>query len=74
MKKTLAEKCQSLLEGHLVNEDSRSKVEFTGVLLSHLKQELLQKIFIFLNKSTKKEILKRTGDKLQEPFDEETKP
>ena len=55
----------------IINEDSRPKVEFIGVLLSHLKQELLQKIFIFLNKSTKEEILKRTGDKLQEPFDEE---
>ena len=54
--------------------DNRSKVEFTWVLLSHLKQELLQKIFIFLNKSTKEGILKRTGDKLQEPFNEEIRP
>ena len=28
----------------------------------------------FLNKSTKEEILKRTGDKLQEPFDEKIRP
>ena len=49
-------------------------MEFTGVLLSHLKQELLQKIFIFLNKSTKEEILKRIGDTLQEHFDEEIRP
>ena len=49
-------------------------MQFTGVLLSHLKQELLQKIFIFLNKSTKEEILKRTGDKLQEPFNEKISP
>ena len=49
----------------------RNLLEFR---LSYLKQELLQKIFIILNKSTKEEILKRTGDKLQEPFDEKIRP